>query len=96
LSFLLKYRLQYSLKCLFVTNALAYKFEASVKKRQSFISLIPGHNLFPLKDQVVKEIDGRPGKFSKSKFFNISAGNTKAGSITVPLTSCLTGLESAV
>jgi hypothetical protein len=26
----------------------------------------------------------------------ISAGNTKGGSITVPLTSCLTGLESAV
>ncbi len=25
-----------------------------------------------------------------------SAGNTKGGSITVPLTSCLTGLESAV
>jgi hypothetical protein len=24
------------------------------------------------------------------------AGNTKGGSITVPLTSCLTGLESAV
>jgi hypothetical protein len=27
---------------------------------------------------------------------NINAGNTKGGSITVPLTSCLTGLESAV
>jgi hypothetical protein len=26
----------------------------------------------------------------------MSAGNTKGGSITVPLTSCLTGLESAV
>ncbi len=26
----------------------------------------------------------------------VSAGNTKGGSITVPLTSCLTGLESAV
>ncbi len=25
-----------------------------------------------------------------------SAGNTKVGSITVPLSSCLTGLESAV
>jgi hypothetical protein len=25
-----------------------------------------------------------------------SAGNTKGGSITVPLNSCLTGLESAV
>ncbi len=28
--------------------------------------------------------------------FCLSPGNTKAGSITVPLTSCLTGLESAV
>jgi hypothetical protein len=28
--------------------------------------------------------------------FNDIAGNTKGGSITVPLTSCLTGLESAV
>ncbi len=26
---------------------------------------------------------------------SIKAGNTKGGSITVPLTSCLTGLESA-
>jgi hypothetical protein len=26
----------------------------------------------------------------------VAAGNTKGGSITVPLTSCLTGLESAV
>jgi hypothetical protein len=25
----------------------------------------------------------------------LTAGNTKRGSITVPLTSCLTGLESA-
>jgi hypothetical protein len=27
---------------------------------------------------------------------NIQAGNTKVGSITVPLTSCLTGLELVV
>jgi hypothetical protein len=27
---------------------------------------------------------------------NVSTGNTKGGSITVPLTSCLTVLESAV
>jgi hypothetical protein len=26
----------------------------------------------------------------------VNPGNTKGGSITVPLTSCLTGLESAV
>jgi hypothetical protein len=29
-------------------------------------------------------------------FMICRAGNTKGGSITVPLTSCLTGLESAV
>jgi hypothetical protein len=28
--------------------------------------------------------------------FIVEAGNTKVGSITVPLTSCLNGLESAV
>ncbi len=33
---------------------------------------------------------------SKSKFRNIKSGNTKGGSITVLLASCLTGLESAV
>jgi hypothetical protein len=27
---------------------------------------------------------------------NVGTGNTKGGSITVPLTSCLTGLESPV
>ncbi len=30
------------------------------------------------------------------KVSKLSPGNTKGGSITVPLTSCLTGLESAV
>ncbi len=30
------------------------------------------------------------------QFANVRAGNTKGGSITVPLTSCLTGLELAV
>jgi hypothetical protein len=30
------------------------------------------------------------------KSFVVQAGNTKGGSITVLLTSCLTGLESAV
>jgi hypothetical protein len=29
-------------------------------------------------------------------FLLLHSGNTKGGSITVPLTSCLTGLESAV
>ncbi len=30
------------------------------------------------------------------KILSVVPGNTKGGSITVPLTSCLTGLESAV
>ncbi len=33
---------------------------------------------------------------SKAASKNKEAGNTEGGSITVPLTSCLTGLESAV
>jgi hypothetical protein len=33
---------------------------------------------------------------SSNFLFNVCAGNTKGGSITVWLTSCLTGLESAV
>jgi hypothetical protein len=35
-------------------------------------------------------------RFSSISFHTLSPGNTKGGSITVPLTSCLTGLESAV
>ncbi len=31
-----------------------------------------------------------------AKKINVKPGNTKLGSITVPLTSCLTGLESVV
>jgi hypothetical protein len=36
--------------------------------------------------------------FSVTSSFNVSdgTGNTKGGTITVPLTSCLTGLESAL
>ncbi len=34
-------------------------------------------------------------KYAVSLRFDVG-GNTKGGSITVPLTSCLTGLESAV
>ena len=42
---------------------------------------------------------GRHSKNSEDKFLVETydkAGNTKGGSITVLLTSCLTGLESAV
>jgi hypothetical protein len=31
-----------------------------------------------------------------AKFVSDEAGNTKGGSVIVPLTSCLTGLESAL
>jgi hypothetical protein len=34
--------------------------------------------------------------YASSGVNKLKAGNTKGGSITVPLTSCLTGLESAV
>jgi hypothetical protein len=36
-----------------------------------------------------------PGAVTTKKLANVQAGNTKGGSTTVPLTSCLTGLESA-
>jgi hypothetical protein len=35
-------------------------------------------------------------EFSINFPFLVLTGNTKGGSVTVPLTSCLTGLESAV
>jgi hypothetical protein len=38
---------------------------------------------------------GKKGQPVKNKA-KLEAGNTKGGSITVPLTSCLTGLELAV
>ncbi len=43
--------------------------------------------------QCIKE---KKGKFASNANVNAKAGNTKKGSITVLLTSCLTGLESAV
>ncbi len=36
---------------------------------------------------------GKGGKMALQQF---AAGNTKGGSITVPLTSCLTGLDKSV
>jgi hypothetical protein len=36
------------------------------------------------------------GQANWTKMMSPGAGNTKGRSITVPLTSCLTGLESAV
>jgi hypothetical protein len=43
----------------------------------------------------VSEKDEIP-KYLKSTLLMVNPGNTKGGSFTVPLTSCLTGLESAV
>jgi hypothetical protein len=37
--------------------------------------------------------EGKQNKNCKEKHLKEWAGNTKGGSITVPLTSCLTGLE---
>ncbi len=48
--------------------------------------------LITLKGRELEDV--RPTDFQSHK--KTSAGNTKGGSITVPLTSCLTGLESAV
>jgi hypothetical protein len=39
---------------------------------------------------------GLCSKCHRDEGYKCQAGNTKGGSITVPLTSCLTGLESAV
>jgi hypothetical protein len=40
--------------------------------------------------------NNRPPHFLLLKKKIVSAGNTKGGSITVPLTSCLTGLDQSV
>jgi hypothetical protein len=40
--------------------------------------------------------DDSRGIIYNNNMYIVLAGNTKGGSITVPLTSCLTGLESAV
>jgi hypothetical protein len=46
--------------------------------------------------QVLASItDDFRGVICDRNMFIVEAGNTKGGSITVPLTSCLTGLESA-
>ncbi len=41
-------------------------------------------------------LDHSAPKKLKENGLYVTAGNTKGGSITVPLASCLTGLESAV
>jgi hypothetical protein len=42
-----------------------------------------------------RHLDLLEGEYEAARTL-VTAGNTKGGSITVPLTSCLTGLESAV
>jgi hypothetical protein len=44
----------------------------------------------------LKEIQEKYVNFFHAVTSKTNIGNTKGGSITVPLTSCLTGLESAV
>ncbi len=68
-------------------------FVNSVKKLDLFratCSIIPYSNDMNIpKDPYKSSILNTP-------LWYAPAGNTKGGSITVPLTSCLTGLESAV
>ncbi len=45
---------------------------------------------------LVREREREKERESEKEGENEASGNTKVGSITVPLTSCLTGLESAV
>jgi len=43
--------------------------------------------------EVTNDVDLTKLISTGKKTFIVQAGNTKGGSITVPLTSCLTGLE---
>jgi hypothetical protein len=64
-------------------SGIINKFEASLTDGDRVI--IYDHHMF------IAQATGENGKK-----LNVSPGNTKGGSITIPLTSCLTGLESVV
>ena len=51
---------------------------------------------FPLQKGSLLRPAGKNGVAPVGQIELVKPGNTKGGSITVPLTSCLTGLESAV
>ncbi len=63
------------------TNTLAYDENPKFTAVKSFIVQAPDQMIF---------------KFRRGARKSVHAGNTKGGRITVPLTSCLTGMESAV
>jgi hypothetical protein len=48
------------------------------------------------KSSFCEERDEKLFTFSLAFYAMLKTGNTKGGSITIPLTSCLTDLESAV
>ena len=62
---------------------------------KSFIKLGRGLLILPKHSSeiFVETVDA---KANGREAFGAESGNTKGGSITVPLTSCLSGLESAV
>ncbi len=68
-----------------MTNALAYNYAASFIAEKSFI-VQAHHHVSCFLVQWIK----------LARLSLPAPGNTKGGSIPVPLTSCLTGLELAV
>jgi hypothetical protein len=77
-----------------VTNALAYsaKVTTTTKKKFDDVGCRSLKGFFTLTESNSGILDSLFKKVTKS----VSPWNTKGGSITVLLTSCLTGLESAV
>jgi hypothetical protein len=64
----------------------------SLKVQRANLGIEPPHRtLASDSSKVVKYLTHHPKDEG-----SVPAGNTKGGSITVPLTSCLTGLESAL
>ncbi len=83
-----------------MSNTLAYYDLTKIAAIKSFIVQAPGGKGYQNQDHLCQE--SQTSKLRK-KFMLlqlsggfVGPGNTKGGSITVPLTSCLTGLESAV
>jgi hypothetical protein len=58
---------------------------------QTHIKILTSHLMFHQNGQLLGCIPGKGGGIKV--LANGKAGNTKGGSITVPLTSCLTGLD---
>ena len=80
-----------------MANTLAYSDTATITAVKSFIVQAPGEFslLFISKTFAIISTTVFSSLCYKS-FLGLEPGNIKWGSITVLLTSCLTGLESAV